>query len=139
MIAGSAGSAGAAPLFWIAATWSEVMLRRAGGLPVVVGSDGAVGIVQFELRIAHRARETKRRQRRTRGTDKHCLGGVPRIMNPANRTLLPVPTCNRVEMLPRLPGVAVGVAVGVGVAAGNVVKLLDSCVVPAPFVAVALK
>ena len=39
-------------------------------------------------------------------------------MNPANKTLFPVPTWSRVETLPRLPGVDAGVAVGVAVAPG---------------------
>ena len=40
------------------------------------------------------------------------------MMKPANKTLFPVPTCSRVEMLPRLLGAAIGVAVGVGVGVG---------------------
>jgi hypothetical protein len=43
---------------------------------------------------------------------------VPVIMNPPIRTLSPVSTRKRVEIFPRMLGVAVGVGVGVGVWVG---------------------
>ncbi len=48
------------------------------------------------------------------------FGCVPVIMNPPIRTLSPVSTRKRVEMLARVVGVAVGV--GVGVAPSNSVE-----------------
>src|SRR6266480_4020090 len=44
------------------------------------------------------------------------LDALPWMMKPAKRTLLPVPTWSRVEMLPKAAGAGVGVAVGVAVA-----------------------
>src|ERR1043166_5801245 len=48
------------------------------------------------------------------------FGALPCTMKPAIITRSLVPTCNRVEMFPRVAGlaVAVGVAVGVGVGVG---------------------